>query len=144
MEMGKRALALLLLGTALAAWLNLMLTPVYHDGSPDYPVWRVINWFMAASSLTALVVNALRRRAIEGASPGALDYVRVSAACYGSIVLAMLYFWEWFWSLNPESETGAAVTSHIIYYPIVDALFVVVALATGRWLWRSAGGDAGP
>lgn len=144
MEMGKRALALLLLGTALAAWLNLMLTPVYHDGSPDYPVWRVINWFMAASSLTALVVNALRRRAIEGTSPGALDYVRVSAACYGSIVLAMLYFWEWFWSLNPESETGAAVTSHIIYYPIVDALFVVVALATGRWLWRSAGGDAGP
>ena len=144
MEMGKRALALLLLGTALAAWLNLMLTPVYHDGSPDYPVWRVINWFMAASSLTALVVNGLRRRAIEGAAPSALDYVRVSAACYGSIVLAMLYFWEWFWSLNPESETGAAITSHIIYYPFVDALFVVVALATGRWLWRSAGGAAGP
>ena len=138
-DAAKRALAVLLLGTAVAAWLNLMLTPVYHDGSPDYPVWRVINWFMAAATVAALVVNSLRRRDL-GAGAGALEYVRVSAAWYGSIVLAMLYFWEWFWSLNPDSETGAAVTSHIVYFPIVDALFVVVALATGRHLWGAVRG----
>lgn len=142
MEAAKRALALLLAGTALAVWLNLMLTPVYHDGAPDYPVWKILNWFMAASVPVALVVNALRRRALAESSR-ALDYVRVSAAFYASIVLAMLFYWEWFWTLNPESETGGAVTSHLVYFPIVNSLFIVVSLATGRYLWRSAGGDAG-
>jgi hypothetical protein len=63
----------------------------------------------------------------------------VAAAWYGTIVLTMLFFWEWFWTLNPDSETGDAVTSHLIYFPIVDSLFVVVALSTGSYLWRDGG-----
>lgn len=134
MEAAKRALAILLAGTALAAWLALVLTPVFHDGSPEYPVWEAVNWFMAAGAIAALAVNGLRRRAL-GPDAGTLGYLRASAAWYGSIVLAMLFFWEWFWTLNPGSETGLAVTSHVVYFPIVDALFVVVALATARHLW---------
>ena len=26
---------------------------------------------------------------------------------HGTVALAMLIFWEWFWTLNPDSETGA-------------------------------------
>ena len=50
----------------------------------------------------------------------------------------MLFFWEWFWILNPDSETGDAVTSHIVYFPLVDTIFVIVALSTGRYLWNTA------
>ena len=51
----------------------------------------------------------------------------------------MLFFWEYFWTLNPDSETGNAAISHTVYFPLVDALYVVIALTTGRTLWRAAG-----
>ena len=141
MEMAKRALAVFLIATAVAVFLNLILTPVYHDGAADYPVWKIINWFMAAATLVALVVGYMRKRAQAGMEPSVVEYVRVSFAFYGAVVLAMLFFWGWIWTLNPDSETGEAVTSHLVYFPIVDALFVVIALATGRYLWSEAEGS---
>ena len=45
---------------------------------------------------------------------------------YGAIVLKILLFWGWFWTLNPESETRLAVTSHLIHFPAVDSLFVIL------------------
>ncbi len=141
MDVLKRILAVFLVLTAVAVALNLILTPVYHDGSPEYPVWRILNWFMAAAVLVALVVSYLRRRTLGNGEASTLQYVRASMVYYGAIVLTMLFFWGWFWTLNPDSETGDAITSHIVYFPIVDALFVVVALATGRHLWKD-GGDS--
>ncbi len=138
MEMVKRILAAFLVATAVAVALNLILTPVYHDGSPDYLSWQILNWFMAAGVLVALVVSYLRRRALGSEADGVLEHVRVSIAFYGAIVLTMLFFWEWFWTLNPDSETGDAVTSHLVYFPVVDALFTVVALATGLHLWNDS------
>ncbi len=138
MGIAKRVLAVFLVLTAIAVALNLMLTPVYHDGSDEYTVWKIVNWFMAAAVVVALVVSFQRRRALAGVEAGTLAYLRTSVAYYGAIVLTMLFFWGWFWTLNPDSETGEAVTSHMVYFPIVDALFVVVALATGRHLWNTA------
>ena len=139
MNIAKRLLAAFLMATAIAVVLNLILTPVYHDGSPDYPTWRILNWFMAVAVIVALVISHLRRRALGSREVSTLEYVRGSVTYYGAIVLTMLFFWEWFWTLNPDSETGDAVTSHIVYFPIVDALFVVVALAIGRHLWTDNG-----
>ena len=93
---------------------------------------------MAASTLVALAIGFVRWRAQQRESePSAIEYLRVRASFYGAIVLAMLFFWEWIWTLNPESESGDAVTSHVIYFPIVDALFVVIALSAGRYLWNA-------
>ena len=139
MEMVKRVLAVFLVGTAIAAALNLILTPIYHDGSPEYPIWRILNWFMAAAVLVCLLEAYLQSRVPANVRGGTFERVRTSVTFYGAIVLTMLFFWEWFWSLNPDSETGDAVTSHIVYFPIVDALFVVVSLAVGRQLWNGVG-----
>ena len=139
MDMAKRILSVFLVATATAVALNLILTPVYHDGSSEYPIWKIINWFMAAAVVGTLVVGYQRRRALRSAEVRTVEYLRTSLAYYGAIVLAMLFFWEWFWTLNPGSETGEAVTSHMVYFPIVDSLFVVVALATGGHLWKGRG-----
>ena len=139
MDVLRRVLAAFLVAVAVAVIANLILTPVYHDGSPEYPVWQIINWFMAVGVLVALVFNFLRWRALGKGDTGTLEYMRVSVAFYGTIVFTMLFFWQWFWTLNPSSETGDAVTSHIIYFPVVDAFFVVISLATGRHLWNDAG-----
>ena len=141
MDIVKRVLAVFLVLTAISVAVNLMITPLYHDGSDDYAVWKIMNWFMAAAVVVALLVSLRRKRALGGEEAGTLPYLRVTAAYYGAIVLTMLFFWEWFWTLNPESETGEAVTSHMVYFPLVDALFVVVSLATGCHMWRCAAGS---
>ncbi len=138
-----RAFGILLIGTAVAVAVNLALTPLYHDGSATYPVWELINWFMAASTLVLLAVGYLRRRGLAGRDVDILDYLRVTLSYYGAIALAMLFFWGWFWTLNPGSESGDAVTSHAVYFPLVDALFVLLALAVGRRLWAEGGTDVG-
>ena len=138
MPLVKRFLAAYLVVTAFAVFFNLILTPVYHDGSPDYPVWDIINWFMAAAVIISLVINFRRRFAIGDWRYSDLENLLISTTYFASIALAMLFFWEWFWNLNPDSETGEAVTSHIIYFPLVDTLFVIVALSTGRFLWNTA------
>ena len=129
-----------LMATALAVALALALTPVFHDGSPEYPAWQVLNWFMAAGVVAIVAVNGWRYRGAGGDRAAAVNSLRAALAFYGSIALAMLFFWGWFWTLNPDSETGAAVTSHLVYFPVMDVLYVALALSSGRWLWRKASG----
>ena len=142
MQIVGRILAVYLVLTALAAAILLIVTPLTHDGSADYPVWKILNWFMAVGVVVMLVVSFLRKRALGDRDGGSdLEAARVSLVFYGAVVLTMLFFWEWFWTLNPESETGEAVTSHIVYFPLMDALYVVLGLSIGRRIWRKAGGS---
>ena len=136
-----RILAVYLVLTAFAVFFNLILTPLYHDGSSDYPVWQILNWFMAVAVVLSLIVNFRRRFAIGDWRYTDIENLLVSTTYFAAIALAMLFFWGWLWTLNPDSETGDAVTSHLIYFPLVDTIFVIVSLSTGRYLWNTA--DAG-
>ena len=141
MEIVRRLLGVFLVVIAIVVAINLMATPLYHDGSEDYPIWKIVNWFMAIGVVAALIVNAMRKRALGAGGtdePNVREYLRVNLTYYTTIILTILFFWGWFWTLNPESETGEAVTSHLVYFPIMDSLFVVVCLATGRYLWNLA------
>ena len=144
MQLVTKIVAAYLVIVGLAVFLNLIATPLYHDGSPDYPTWKILNWFMAVAVLIILVVGFMRKRILDSAGEegaSTLDHVRGSFVFYGGIVLAMLFFWEWFWTLNPDSETGEAVTSHMVYFPLVDALLTVLALIVGKRMWRAGDGS---
>ena len=146
MEIVRRRLGVFLVVIAIVVAVNLMATPLYHDGSEDYPIWKIVNWFMAIGVVAALIVNAMRKRALGAGGtdePNVREYLRVNLTYYTAIILTILFFWGWFWTLNPESETGEAVTSHLVYFPIMDSLFVVVCLATGRYLWKDAADTGG-
>ena len=136
MAMVNKAVAVYLLLTALAVAVLLMVTPLIHDGSADYPLWEILNYFMAAGVIATLVSNYICKRRQDAGDESDLGS---SLVFYGAIVLTMLFFWEYFWTLNPDSETGNAAISHTVYFPLVDALYVVIALTTGRTLWRAAG-----
>ena len=141
MQIVGRILAVYLVVTALAAAVLLIVTPLIHDGSADYPLWKIFNWFMAVGVVVMLVISFVRKRAQGNKGGGSdLESARVSLVYYGAIVLTMLFFWEWFWTLNPSSETGDAVTSHLVYFPLVDVLYAVIGLSIGRRLWQKAGG----
>ena len=140
MEIVRKIIGAFLVLTAIAVAVHLAVTPLYHDGSPDYPIWKNFNWLMAIGVVIVLAVGILRKRAVDGTEVDTLTYLRTSFVFYGSIVLAMLFFWQWFWLFDTDSETGLAVNSHMIYFPIMDALYVVLALMVGRRIW-SGGGD---
>ncbi len=140
MEIVRKIVGAFLVITSIAVAVHLAVTPLYHDGSADYPVWDIFNWFMAVGVVIVLTIGILRKRAIEGSDVDTLTYLRTSVVFYGSIVLAMLFFWQWFWLFDPDSETGLAVNSHMIYFPIMDALYVVLTLIVGRRIWSGGGG----
>ena len=66
MEHVRRIVAVFLIATAIAVVVNLAATPLYHDGSADYTVWEILNYFMAVGTVIVLVVGILRKRAIGG------------------------------------------------------------------------------
>ena len=137
LNIAQRTTAAYLVATAIAVLVLFIVTPLTHDGSPEYPIWKILNYFMAVSVFIMLVVGCCRKCLLtrRGAQPTTLDQIGASIAFYGAVALAMLFFWNWFWTLNPDSETGDAVTSHVIYFPVMDALFTVLGLATAKHLW---------
>ena len=112
-----RLLAVYLVLTAFAVFFNLILTPLYHDGSSDYPVWQILNWFMAAAVVLSLIVNFRRRFAIGDWRYTDIENLLVSTTYFAAIALAMLFFWGWLWTLNPDSETGDAVNLSLDLLP---------------------------
>ena len=64
MEIARRLLGVFLVVIAIVVAINLMATPLYHDGSEDYPIWKIVNWFMAVGVVVALIVSAMRKRAL--------------------------------------------------------------------------------
>ena len=131
-----RVIGAYLLLTAIAVFVLLIITPLIHDGSADYPQWQIMNYFMALGALLMLVLTFLYRRQLDPETTDNYTCAIVNGLFYGSVVLVMLFFWQYFWLLNPDSETGEAVTSHIIYFPLVDALYVVLGLIIGERLLR--------
>lgn len=124
---------------AIAVAANLILTPVYHDGSDDYVIWKIMNWPMAVGVAIAMIVSYIRYRAAKRGDADSMGALRASLVFYGAIVLTMIFFWNWIWTLNPDSETGLAVNSHMIHFPLTDALFTVIGLSTAKYLWRDGG-----
>ncbi len=130
-----RIIPVFLFVMAIAVAANLILTPVYHDGSDNYAIWKIMNWPMAVGVAIVMIVSFIRHRAAKRMDPDSMASLRGSLVFYGAIVLTMLFYWNWIWTLNPDSETGLAVNSHMIHFPLTDALFTVLGLSTAKYLW---------
>ncbi len=141
MEMLKRLLAVVHIVLALAVSVNWIATPLYHDGSDSYPVWEVLNYFMAAAVVIALIVNFLYKRSLDGAGsdrPLTRQYFEANLAFYASIVLTLWFYWNFFGSLFPETESAAVGLIHLEMWTLTNPLFVLVSGVTGFRLWRMA------
>ncbi|MYD36639.1 MAG: hypothetical protein F4X20_06515 [Dehalococcoidia bacterium] len=128
-----------LLLTAIAVALLLMITPLIHDGSPEYPNWTIMNYFMALGVILMVVLTYLYRWRLDPEQTDNYTCAIVNGLFYGSVVLLMLFFWQYFWLLDTSTETGDAALSHIIYFPLMDALYVVLGLIIGERLLRYGG-----
>lgn len=128
-----------LLLTAIAVALLFIITPLIHDGSPEYPYWKIMNYFMALGAPLMLVLTFLYRWRLDPESTDNYTCAIANGLFYGSVVLVMLFFWEYFWLLDTSTESGDAALSHTIYFPLMDAIYVVLGLIIGERLLRYGG-----
>ena len=138
MEIVKRLVAVFFLLMAAVVALNWVATPLYHDGTSNYWVWEALNWPMAVAVGLALIVNVQRKLGFASGGSITRQYVEVNLAFYASIVLAMWFYWNWFYSLFPESEPEAVGLIHLQWWAFINPLLVLVVGATGARLWREA------
>lgn len=138
----KRILGFVLLATAVVVGINWVITPIHHDGSPQYPVWKVVNWFMAFSVVVALIANIARKRAVgsDGAdSPITREYLEANVAFYASLLLAPWFFTNFLtYDFFIDNIPAAGIEAKDVWWEFIDGLFVLVAGSTGCHLWRSA------
>ena len=138
----KRILGFVLLATAVVVGINWVITPIHHDGSPQYPVWKVVNWFMAFSVVVALIANIARKRAVgsEGAdSPITREYLEANVAFYASLLLAPWFLTNFLtYDFFIDNIPAAGIEAKDVWWEFIDGLFVLVAGSTGCHLWRSA------
>ena len=138
----KRILGIVLVATAIIVGVNWVITPIHHDGDPAYPVWKVVNWFMAFSVLVALIANIARKRAVgsEGAaSPITREYLEANVAFYASLLLAPWFFtnfltYDFFMGNIPP----AGVAAKDVWWEFIDGMFILVVGSTGCHVWSSA------
>lgn len=132
----KRLFAVALFFLALAVGVNWMITPLYHSEK----VWAVLDWFMAVAVVVALIVSCSRKCALAGGeadSPVTREYLGGNLVFYASIALTVTFFSNWF-SILKGGMSDSAGQAVAVMWPLIDALFVLVAWATGCYLWRNS------
>lgn len=129
-----RLLGIFLLVVAALVAIHFVITPLYMPLDANeyvYPLWEITNWFMGAALLIALWVNTVGWRA----SCSEDQCCGSSCECLllgATIVLALLYFHNWFLSIrfNPPTDI------ELIWWAIIDSAFPVIVGATGLQLMK--------
>ena len=141
MQTARQLLGVLLLATALAAWILWVITPLIHDGSDSYPYWEILNYFMAFSVLAALANNSYAKWVFDRTRPagGAIEreWLVVNLLFLAALVLAGWFYWNWFYYFVPENEPGAAAI-HLEMWTLINPLFYLTCGATGFRMLRGA------
>lgn len=118
--------------TALLVAIYRVTSPLYGDSPPPW-LADGLHWIMAVGVVGALAANFLYwYRADSGFG--------VSATFYSTITLTLLFFWVWGCSTFSDSEI--AHIAHAVWWPPVDALYVVVGITLGRRLWKERRGPS--
>ena len=123
---------LVLMGAVIAV--NFVLTPVYHPGGDEpFTVWETLNWFMAAGMVLTLAFSyAYKRRIDKDESADIKRFIEANTVFHVTIVVFLLFFFNWFSNLSPNNEPDGQV------WTIVDTVMPIVLGVTGIRMWRSA------
>ena len=127
----------LVLGLMVAVVLfHFVFNPFYEDALDAISVWHVLNWVMAVGIVVTLALTYVRMRG-TGADTDTKTYICVNVAFYAAVVLAILFFWNWFDDLTAGEDGQSSTRGY--YWVIINVMFVVLVGTVSAHLWR--GGD---
>lgn len=130
----KQLVSVYLLVVGIAVAVQFIIFPFYEDHDSDLAVWRVLDWFMAAGLLLALLGTFLRKRAFDASAGDDAhwrDYVEVNGLFYAVVALAIAFFPNWF-----AFEWGSGGDSTI--WHLIDTAMPILFVMVGLRLWREA------
>ena len=133
----KQLVSVYLLLAGLAVAVQFIIFPFYEDHDTDLLVWRVLDWFMAAGLLLAVLGTFLRKREFDASAGDDVhwrDYIEVNGLFYCALALTLAFLPAWFWAewgANPERADW--VTWHVI-----DTVLPILFVALGLRFWREA------
>lgn len=137
----KRIAAIYLILVAALAGIHWIVTPLYDNSGGDYPVWVILNWFMASTIIVALDRNIRGKLALRGGDPDAPltgRRVQVNLLFYATIVLTLWFFWNWFFGFFPQNEPEVVGLVHLEMWTFINPLYVLTVGVTGFSLWQGA------
>ncbi len=128
-----RAVAAYLVLLAVAVAVHFIITPLYHSGGDEpFAAWEVLNWFMAAGMVLALAASYAEKRRVDSDDSAPMKrYLEANTVFYGTVVVFMLFFWNWFASLSPNNQPDGQ------YWAVIDVLMPLVTGVIGCRMWRN-------
>ncbi len=134
MPIAIRLLSVYLSLVGLAVAVHFIAVAWYHPGGDEpYPIWEILDYFMAVALLIGIVSAFVHKQRYDRSEGGDLPgFTSVNAIFYGTLAVAILFFWNWSHLLR---ETGGA---DWLVWNFLDVGIPLALAAAGRQLWRSA------
>ena len=138
MDSIRKPLSVVLGLMAVVVLFHFVLNTFYEDAVDQNSIWHVLNWVMAVGVIVMLALTYVRRGRLE-ADSATTTYICVNVAFYVAVVLAILFFWNWFDDLT-AGEDGQSPTRGY-YWVIINVTFVVLVGTVSAWLWKGDSED---
>ena len=141
MGLVKKLLAVFLSVVALVVAVHFMFSSFYRELVDTGSIWDVLNWFLAAGLVIALIVSFHLKRTLDrrdAAGSVTREYLEVNLMFYVTVVLVLWFFWNWsndLVSVEPQGQTQRNI------WVWINPLFVPIAAATALRLWCSPSRD---
>lgn len=118
--------------TALAVLLHFWLNPFYPDSWAVGTIWDLLAPFMAIG-IVALLTHAWVHKRRLAPDATSMTQFWVHATFYAAVVLAILFFWNWFDNLATDGDQGQ---THLNYWIVINSLYIVLSGTLSYHLWR--------
>ena len=142
MQFLKKVIGIFLVLAGFAVAVHLIVEPLYYtstDSAPSSPLWQAFHPVVIAIVVLLLVFGYMRKRDVEHGWEGAVvsrEFLSANVIFYASLVVGILYFWNWFNDINPAfTAIGGDVIT--VTWTIVGVALPPLAAATGVSLMKS-------
>ncbi len=132
--LGARLLSVYLMVVGLAVAVHFIAVAWYHPGGDEpYPLWEILDWFMAVAIVIALISTFVhKRRHDAGDETSLIEHISVNSVFYGTLGVGILFFWNWSHLLRESGDADWLI------WNFIDVALPLLLIAAGRRLWRAS------
>ena len=147
-----------------AVMVHFIVVPLYHPGRGEpYDVWSVLNYFMAAAILIALVASGIAKYRHDATiDADAVAHITVNVIFYSVLAVGIFFFWNWasvrsaddIIIANLPDFSGIPIVNdlfsnnlsggNLLIWNFIDIALPVILFAAGRQLWSLSDNDRRP
>lgn len=146
MDVVRRVIGAYLIIIAAIVGIFSVVEPWFHAStaaSPYSPAWEFINPFTGIGCVLGAAFAFIRKRALDAVSGDAVTWTRLAASAqfYGIMAVALLYLWNWFFTLNIDSYTPVDLGVFGLSWKPTDVAFPLIAGSIGIGMWKGRATD---